>query len=232
MSVLALSEIFGPTIQGEGPSAGTPAAFVRTAACNLSCVWCDTAYTWDWSRFDASVEVKQTAPVDAADMLRLSLPRTAEPLVIITGGEPMLQQRALADMLSHVGPAIRVEIETAGTRPVGELDQYVARYVVSLKLAHSGNSAAKRERAGAIASLNDTRRVAWKFVAREPADLVEIGRLVEKHGLYGDVFVMPEGATRDELERRAPLLVPAIIAAGYRYSPRLHIELWGSERRR
>ena len=54
---LAVSEIFGPTLQGEGPSSGRRAMFLRLAGCNLSCSWCDTAYTWDWSRYDKKAEV-------------------------------------------------------------------------------------------------------------------------------------------------------------------------------
>lgn len=232
MTTLALSEVFGPTIQGEGPAAGTPAAFVRTAACNLACVWCDTAYTWDWKRFDPDVEVHQVQPADAAADLLAHLPPSERPLVVLTGGEPMLQQPALAEMLSHVRRRLRVEVETAGTRPIGIIDPYVDRYVVSLKLAHSGNTQAKRERADVIAQYAATGRAVWKFVCQVPADVDEAAALVKAHDLPGQVFIMPEGATRERLTERSPMLVDAIIAHGYRMSPRLHIALWGNERGR
>jgi organic radical activating enzyme len=56
---LLVAEMFGPTFQGEGPSAGQRAVFVRTSRCNLSCSWCDTPHTWDWSRFDPHAEARR-----------------------------------------------------------------------------------------------------------------------------------------------------------------------------
>lgn len=53
---LVVSEVFGPTHQGEGPHAGQLCAFVRLMGCNLSCSWCDTPYTWDASRYDLKAE--------------------------------------------------------------------------------------------------------------------------------------------------------------------------------
>ncbi len=211
---------------------GRPAAFVRTAACNLACVWCDTAYTWDWKRYDRDVEVHQVLPADAAKDLVAHLPPGERPLVILSGGEPMIQQAALAEMLSHVRKRMRVEVETAGTRPLGALDPYIDKYVVSLKLAHSGNAKARRLRPEVIEQYNATGRVAWKFVCQQRTDVDEAASLVKEYDLQGAVYIMPEGATQAELDRRAPLLVGAIIDYGYRYSPRLHIGLWGSERGR
>src|ERR1700731_950459 len=41
---IRISEIFGPTIQGEGPLIGRPTVFVRTGGCDYRCAWCDTLY--------------------------------------------------------------------------------------------------------------------------------------------------------------------------------------------
>ena len=46
--ILRVNEIFGQTFQGEGQTMGKLSAFVRLSGCNLTCVWCDTPYTWDW----------------------------------------------------------------------------------------------------------------------------------------------------------------------------------------
>ena len=56
---LVVNEVFGPTVQGEGPSAGRRCGFVRLGRCNQACTWCDTAYTWDWARYDPAVELHE-----------------------------------------------------------------------------------------------------------------------------------------------------------------------------
>lgn len=84
---LLVAETFGdarPTFQGEGPSAGTPAVFIRLSRCNLACSWCDTKYTWDWAHYDPRKESARLGVTDLAEWA-LSLPPG---LVVITGGEP------------------------------------------------------------------------------------------------------------------------------------------------
>ena len=104
-------EIFS-SVQGEGVSAGVPSTFVRLATCNLRCAWCDTAYTWDWSRFDR-VEQTMELPVEAvAEDVVARAPRN----VVITGGEPLIQRRQLFLLISRLKAAgLRIEIETNGT---------------------------------------------------------------------------------------------------------------------
>ena len=62
--LLPVSEVFGPTIQGEGPHAGRRVYFVRLGGCNLSCSWCDSAYTWDGETYDLREELTPSTALD------------------------------------------------------------------------------------------------------------------------------------------------------------------------
>ena len=232
VSVL-VSEVFGPTIQGEGPSIGRPAAFLRVAACNLSCTWCDTAYTWDWQRFDKAEEVHKLEPATVAELVMASLPYPR--LLVISGGEPMLQQDALANVVYCVREHdtfgdTEVEVETAGTiPPITRFAQLVHRFNVSLKLQHSGNLIERRRRPGAIEALRDTGRATFKFVVGRERDLEEVDELVDLYDLR-DVVIMPLGTDSIELRTRMAALVDPVIERGYRLTPRLHVDLWGNTR--
>ena len=99
--VLATDDTGGPEIfaslQGEGPSAGMPVAFVRLSRCNLACTWCDTAYTW---RFEGDerphrdgVEFERKAnqvTLDVADVAA-RIEALGQKRLVITGGEPLMQ---------------------------------------------------------------------------------------------------------------------------------------------
>jgi 7-carboxy-7-deazaguanine synthase len=104
--VYLVKEMFGPTLQGEGAHAGSPCVFLRFAACNLACTWCDTDFT-------AEGAVKRSAAEIVAELARLD--RHHARMVVVTGGEPALQYDApLADALRAAG--FRVHIESNGTR--------------------------------------------------------------------------------------------------------------------
>ena len=226
-SSLVVSEIFGPTWQGEGPSLGRLAAFVRLGRCNLACTWCDTPYTWDWSRFDPVRELHRR-PVDdvAAEVERIGTP-----LVVVTGGEPLLQQGALVELLrtlSEHGPDI--EIETAGTiAPAAELVPLVQRFNVSPKLASSGNPRERRYRPDVLRGFAATGKAAFKFVATGPGDLDEIGVMTDECGL-APVYVMPEGTDPETLNARLRELADPVLARGWNLTTRLHVMIWGDRR--
>ena len=105
-----MAEIF-ESLQGEGASAGAPAIFLRLAGCNLKCSFCDTPYTWDATRFDLGRESNSLSIAEIVD----SLGRFGSQRLVVTGGEPLLQQRALEELLRELPECFIVEIETNGT---------------------------------------------------------------------------------------------------------------------
>ena len=226
---LVVSEVFGPTFQGEGPSVGRRAGFVRLGRCNLDCAWCDTPYTWDWQRYDPGEELRRMSPADILDRLTAMAPE----IVVVTGGEPLLQQRRLMPLVDGcVAHGWPVEVETNGTRaPDAALVRTVAQWNVSPKLANSGVAEADRIRPDALAALRATERAVFKFVVANEGDLDEVAALVDAHDLR-PVWVMPEGTDADTVLERARSLADAVIGRGWNLTPRLHVLLWGDERGR
>jgi 7-carboxy-7-deazaguanine synthase len=238
---LATDDTGGPEIfaslQGEGPSAGMPVAFVRLSRCNLACTWCDTAYTW---RFEGDNRPHRDGIAFArkANQVTLSPAETAERIaalgqkrLVITGGEPLLQAGALAEMLAHL-PDIAVEIETNGTvASPARLDVRVDQYNVSPKLAHSGNPADLAlipERLDAWAA---DPRAFLKFVIAAPEDVDEVLALQRRYRLKPErVFLMAEGTDSATLRARQAWLSELCLKHGFRMSDRLHIHLYGDTR--
>lgn len=219
-------EIFA-SIQGEGPSAGEPCAFVRLSRCNLRCKWCDTAYTWDFTRFDRTAEqVTLSEEETAARIAALGQSR-----LVITGGEPLLQGAALARMVALL-PDMAVEIETNGTAPPhAALDPQVSQYNVSPKLAHSGNPAELALDAARLAHWAREPKANFKFVIATRADLAEVLDLARDHAIAPErIALMPEGTDSATLRAREQWLAPLAAEYGMRFSDRLHIHLYGDTR--
>jgi len=239
--VLATDDTGGPEIfaslQGEGPSTGMPVAFMRLSRCNLACTWCDTAYTWrfegdnrphrDGETFKRKANQVKLSPSEAAERI-LAL---GQRRLVITGGEPLLQCGALADLLAQI-PDMEIEIETNGTtKAPSHVDIRVDQYNVSPKLAHSGNEAELAlipERLDAYAA--DPR--AWfKFVIAEPSDVDEVLALQRRYRFKpGHIFLMPEGTDSETIASRARWLSELCLKHGFRMSDRLHIHLYGDTR--
>lgn len=236
---LLVSEVFGPTFQGEGPTTGQRCAFVRLGACNLHCKWCDTAYTWDSRRFDLKDElsrrpvcsiVKQLSGMDVQ-------------LFVISGGEPLLQakQQAFENLVTWMVRFGDVEIETNGTKapPLWMMTNNFIRFNVSPKLAHAGDPEQLRINPDVLGYLSGleryTRRVSFKFVIRCSTpeamreDLDEVSALVKAHDLR-NVWVMPEGTDWRPIIIGAARLADHAIERGFNMSTRLQTLAWGSER--
>jgi 7-carboxy-7-deazaguanine synthase len=228
-SVLAVCEVFGPTFQGEGPTAGTRAFFLRLSGCNLDCGWCDTPYTWDWSRYNRA---EQTRTMTVEQVLGWALGHEPE-LMVITGGEPLLQQRRLLPLTVALARAgWRVEIETNGTvSPEDRLVKTVTAFNVSPKLANSGVPERQRIRPQSLARFAAGGRSVFKFVVTGPGDLDEVDDLVDLFGMY-PVWIMPEGTDPDTVLAGLRTLAEPVLARGWNLGNRLHIMLWRDERGR
>jgi 7-carboxy-7-deazaguanine synthase len=213
-----ISELF-LSIQGEGPSAGTPAHFVRLQGCSVGCAWCDTKYSWD-----AGVGHAMAAERIWAEALALG----TAPLVVVTGGEP-LEHEALAPLLEQaLARWARVEVETSGIAPP-PLSHPRLFYNVSPKLPSATARWADTWRAAPAwtAEPNAT----FKIVVGGPPDPEDAMRLIEEHGLpAGRIMLMPEGLTDERVRANATVLAELCRRTGLRMSPRLHLWLWGAKR--
>jgi 7-carboxy-7-deazaguanine synthase len=223
-----ISEIF-ESIQGEGILAGVPSLFIRASGCNLRCSWCDTPYA-SWAPEGEEWSVEQLAERAAASSLRH---------VVVTGGEPMIfaDLAPLTRRLEALGK--HITIETAGT-----VDQDVACHLMSIspKLANSTPHGIEggrwvemhertRLRLDVIRALIARYDYQLKFVIREEADLEEVQAMVGELAIPpGRVLLMPEGVAPDVLRERSVRVAALCLRTGFRYSPRLHIFLYGNRR--
>lgn len=234
---LIVSERFGPTIQGEGPSAGRPAMFLRLGMCNLDCRVCDTPYTWDWTgqlgtRYDRKTELSHLSMGEATEWVHANC---ADRLLVITGGEPLIQRKALEQWLPTVVGACDIEVETNGTLPPLRFPWQTLAYNVSPKTPAMLNGAAERLEWDSLHALAEHGRalsnVRWKFVVRHMDDVRFADMIATRLDLpRRKVWLMPEGV--DAAEQTATLGWLANMAAqlGYNVSPRLHVMAWGNRR--
>jgi len=226
--LLRISELF-TSLQGEGASAGVPATFLRLGDCNLNCRYCDTPYSWDWRNYDRKSELADEDVLVTASRIRALAPCR----LIVTGGEPLLQQAALLALIGELS-GFAVEVETNGTvAPSEALRTAVHQWNVSPKLASSSVSFDQRRRLDVLDAFRRTERAWLKFVVCEPGDLNEIEELVVAVDWPRDrVILMPEARTGAQLSERSPMIAQAAIEHGYRFSTRLHVMLWGDTRGR
>lgn len=218
MSRVRISETF-LSLQGEGPSAGTPAHFLRLQGCSVGCRWCDTKYTWDAGggrEEEIEAALGQVAALGPA------------PLLVVTGGEP-LEVPALPALLDRALERWdRVEVETSGTAPPPRSHPRLA-WNVSPKLPRATERWAETWRhVGAwLAEPN----AVFKIVVGDDPDERDALRLVAEHALPpARVLLMPEGMTDGEVRERARALAPVCAQYGFRLSPRLHVWIWGARR--
>jgi 7-carboxy-7-deazaguanine synthase len=229
-----VAEIFH-SIQGEGKLVGMPSVFVRASGCNLRCVWCDTPYaSWHPEGPELSIAdiVRQVHEFDCKH-------------VVLTGGEPMIMPEIeqLASVLRVAGHHITIETAATVFKPIA-----CDLFSLSPKLS---NSTPHDRESGRFADAHERQRIRpdvvqqfidlalsnghdfqLKFVVSNLTDLEEIDALLSRVGQWspGDVLLMPEGVDLDTQRSRAGWVGEVCKRRGFRFCPRLHIELYGNRR--
>lgn len=225
---MKIAEIFY-SIQGEGMLVGVPSAFIRTSGCNLRCTWCDTPYTsWnpEGDNYSVAAIIEKAVAFGAGH-------------VVVTGGEPMIAPD-IAPLTAGLRQAgLHITIETAGTVYVPVACDLMS---ISPKLSNStpteredGRWAAQHERLRyqpeVLRRLMAEYPHQLKFVVARADDLSEIEAIRNELGApAAQIVLMPEGTQREVVHERGLWLVEICKSRGYRYSPRLHIDLWGDQR--
>jgi 7-carboxy-7-deazaguanine synthase len=221
---LKIAELFY-SLQGEGSLIGVPSFFIRTSGCNLRCSWCDTPYT-SWQPEGSEMSL---------DAICAELQRYPARHAVVTGGEPMIAPEiaALTERLRAL--AMHITVETAGT----QFKQVACDLMsISPKLSNStpeGKWAGQHERLrlqlDVLKRLMATYAYQLKFVIAAPEDLTELKSLVADLNAPAErIVLMPEGIDPVQLRERGLWLAELCKNEGYRFSPRLHVDLYGNRR--
>lgn len=238
---LAISEHFY-SIQGEGKTMGIPAIFLRLTACNLMCggrgtekdgqlhngaTWrCDSIEVW---RTGKQYEIGELVNI-LIENYSLQFIKGAH--LIITGGEPLLQFKALEPFIEllkeQLGFKPFIEIETNGTlTPKGQLFNYIDLINCSPKLSNSGEPENKRIKINTLSFYSLTPKSIFKFVVSRIEDMQEIYDIVEKANIpHKKVYLMPSAKDQKELDLNTKLVSSICLENSYNFSTRLQIIIW------
>jgi 7-carboxy-7-deazaguanine synthase len=236
---LAVSEVFY-SIQGEGATMGKPSVFVRLGGCNLMCggmgtqfdgelhngaTWrCDTVEVWMRAK---SKPFKDILPDDCLNAIM------NDAHLIVTGGEPLMQQDAVKEFILFVreliNPNVFVEIETNGTiEPNEALKQQVDLFNVSPKLSNSGNDKSQTFNKKALKTFNEISSI-FKFVVSNEKDYEEIMADYSEIIDRDKVYLMPAGENQELLNQNKEYVAELCITEHFNYCTRLHIEIWNQK---
>jgi 7-carboxy-7-deazaguanine synthase len=211
--MLTVFEIY-PSIQGESTHAGRPCVFVRLAACDLRCAWCDTPYAFTGG---------QKMDVDEV-LARVAVPGI--PLVELTGGEPLLQKEAVPLMARLLEAGHEVLLETGGHLSVADVPAPVVR-IVDVKCPGSGEASKMHWPNLDLLQRHDE----VKFVIRDRADYEYARGVVATHGLTGRVAAVlfsPVHGVQDPQALAAWILEDRLAV---RLQLQLHKFVWSPETR-
>ena len=244
------------SMQGEGPRI-RPAVFVRSALCNFSCTGfgctlkapdgtivkgCDSIravspkFKENWKQFvnyeDAVEWIDEIVPT-------FSKHNAIKPDFVFTGGEPLInwKDETYQRVLSHYSSrGHQLTIETNGSLDVDLTRKYHRdiMFSISCKLSNSGEPEHKRVNINNLTNLleNGHPDSYLKFVVSKDTwetDWVEIKNILKSLPLYANVYLMPMGETKDELDHNCNFVMDKCVEYGFCYSDRLHIRSWNDK---
>lgn len=242
------------SIQGEGPFVGNPSIFIRLGGCNLKCkgfgckvningeeiTGCDTIYAVDtkhfkdkWNYYSSFQELVE----DVEKLINLKN-NYYKPDIVITGGEPTLyiNNPVLIDTITYfISRGYRVTVETNATQEINFKKNNILKkvnFIMSVKLSSSGEPEYKRIKPEVINSiLKETEYSCFKFVVDSKMckeGLSEIFDILKTVPYYADVFLMPLGENKEEIDSNIIAVADACKNFGFKLSDRLHIRVWGN----
>lgn len=227
---LEVSELFRETIQGEGRWIGHPATFLRLAGCNVNCSFCDSKLIWKKSQKYSFREIFSLLEEGGA----IEAFKGGEHLVI-TGGNPLLQMSSLEvflkDFHSRYGFLPFIELETEGTIvPSALMMTLVDTINCSPKLSNSGVDKEIRMNLYAISKISSHKDSYFKFVIGKEEDWEEVEETFMKFIKHPSrVYLMPEAATREELEKKREMVINLAIKKGVNFTDRLQVTVWDTK---
>jgi len=203
---MKVCEIF-PAIQGEGPMMGQPATFLRLSGCNLKCSFCDSQYHNDGTEMTVNAVAKEIQKHNIN-------------YVVITGGEPTLQEDELYSLKKLLPKQFVLALETNGTNII---NKNIFRHIIVSPKKNKINKIAIK--------CNDSKpRVEYKFVYEDGNDLWWEDVINSCNISKDKVWIMPEGSTRDQQIKKMPEVVEYCIKNKYKFSPRLHVLAFDNKR--
>jgi len=232
-AVLYANEFRTDTIITEGPDAGRRCAIVRLAGCNLTCEVCDQPSTWGPHTMSRPIRVGVF--LDRLDKAGKVFPVGR---VVVTGGEPLMQQegpalRCLIEGCVDVGRTVYVETNgTINPRPwlkdLDELDKI--RWRVSPKLfgALASDPTQKRVYTSALRWFTSSPRAEFLFPCQDTTDIDAIRLFCTDYHLNPyRVWVYPLGTEYVDIIRTGQKLAPSALRAGFSMTTRLGVIMMG-----
>lgn len=226
-----ISEIFGPTIQGEGSLIGTPTVFVRTGGCDYRCSWCDTLHAVDKKYKDDWLKMSSQDVFDKVEQLSGGKPI----LVTLSGGNPAIQDLSELILLGKA-KGYRFAMETQGSVSASWF-ALLDHLTLSPKPPSSKMQFDQIRFDTTLHNASDV-DISLKIVIADKADLEWAGEIKNQYPNL-PLYLQPcnleleEAPSLKTLTQKTLNLVDEVIQRGWfdtTVLPQLHVYLWGNEK--